>query len=304
MKNTVLIIMISMLTITGCHPKREVKFTNNESVLDFYKQYSEFTDPGEYAYLYENLPDSLPELCSLIKSQFIHPYAELPQYSEQIPKERWNESVKYPSVKSVLQGLLSYDSAGLVNNRLPENRLVVICRQNAILLTSILKHRGIPARVRAGYATYIIPNFHTSHTICEVWNKNDKRWMLVDPSMNMIDFSRERFDFGNESWLKMQKKEIDPNLYGIPGRYTGMVSILAIFCTDLATVLGIEYTIYQYAQILEYAFQKDKQLSSEHIEMLNRISELMKSLDAENLSKLQGIYTKTPEIQITKSFKR
>jgi hypothetical protein len=83
-----------------------------------------------------------------------------------------------------------------------------------------------------------------------------------------------------------------------------MVSILAIFCTDLAMVLGTEYTIYQYAQILEYAFQKDKQLSSEHIKMLNRISELMKSLDAETLSKLQGIYTNTPEIQITKSFKR
>jgi len=49
----------------------------------FYKQYSSFTDPGEYSYLYKNLPDSLPELCSLIRSQFIHPYAELPQYRDQ-----------------------------------------------------------------------------------------------------------------------------------------------------------------------------------------------------------------------------
>jgi hypothetical protein len=57
------------------------------SVLDFYRQYSIFTDPGEYAYMYKNLPDSLPELCSLIKSQFIHPYSELPQYREQLPKE-------------------------------------------------------------------------------------------------------------------------------------------------------------------------------------------------------------------------
>jgi hypothetical protein len=53
---------------------------------------------------------------------------------------------------------------------------------------------------------------------------------------------------------------------------------------------------------LDYAFDKDKQLTSEHIEMLNEICELMKSLDAVNLSKLQEIYNNTPVIQITKSF--
>ena len=186
MKTTVLIFMISILTITGCNSQQNVKLTKNiqfnDSVLDFYKQYSSFTDPGEYAYLYKNLPDSLPELCSLIKSQFIHPYAELPQYRDQIPKERWNESVKYPTVKSILKGLLSYDSRGLVKDRKPEDRLVLGCRENAILLASILKYRGIPARVRYGHATYLIPGFHTSHVICEVWNENEKRWMLVDPS--------------------------------------------------------------------------------------------------------------------------
>ena len=138
MKTTVLIFMISILTITGVNSQQNVKQTDNiqfsGSVLDSYRQYSSFADPGEYAYLYENLPDSLPELCSLIKSQFIHPYEELPKYREQIPKERWNESVKYPIVKSILKGLLSYDSRGLVKDRKPENRLVLDCRENVILL--------------------------------------------------------------------------------------------------------------------------------------------------------------------------
>ncbi|TET69660.1 MAG: hypothetical protein E3J56_09270, partial [Candidatus Aminicenantes bacterium] len=85
---------------------------SDNSILDFYRQYSSFTDPGKYEYLYENLPDSLPKLCSLIKSQFIHPHAELPKYRDQIPKERWNEALKYPTVKSILEGLLSFDSRG------------------------------------------------------------------------------------------------------------------------------------------------------------------------------------------------
>ena len=45
MKTTILIFMISILTITGCRSQQKVKFTDNKSVLNFYKQYSSFTDP-------------------------------------------------------------------------------------------------------------------------------------------------------------------------------------------------------------------------------------------------------------------
>jgi formylglycine-generating enzyme len=275
---------------------------DNISVLDFYRQYSSFTDPGEYKYLYKDLPDSLPELCDLIKSQFIHPYAELPKYREQIPKERWDELLNYPTVKTILKGLLVYDSRGLVIDRKPENRLVLGCREYAILLASILKYRGIPARVRCGHATYLIPGFHASHTICEVWNEDDKRWMLVDPGMNMVDFSKNEFDFSNDAWLQMQKNEIDSNIYGNPGQYSGFVSILAKVNMDLASILGNEYPIYQYAPILDYALKNDNKLNAEQIETLNKISKLMNTLDAQNLSKLQEIYNSTPQIQITKTF--
>jgi hypothetical protein len=271
------------------------------SVLDFYRQYSFFTDPGKYEYLYEKLSDSLPELCRLIKSQIIHPYNDLPKYRELIPQERWNEAFSYPSVKSILEGLVSYDSSGFINNRKPEDRLVLGCNQNAILLASILKFRGIPARVRTGHATYIMPGFHISHTVCEVWNENEIRWMLVDPSMDMVDYNREKFDFSNELWLKLQNEEIDPNLYGIPRRYTGLVSIVGKVCTDLASILGTEYPIDQYAPILDDIFQNN-QLSSKQIETLNKISELMKLIDSESLSELKEIYNNNPEIQIKKSF--
>lgn len=295
-------LMISILIATGCYSQKNTYEQADNSVLNFYRQYSSFTDPGEYAYLYENLPDSLPALCSLIKSQFIHPYGELNKYREQIPKERWNEMFSYPSVKSILEGLVSLNSSGLTKERKPEDRLVLGCQQNAILLASILKYRGIPARVRCGHVTYLIPDFHTSHTICEVWNEDENRWMLVDPSTDRIDFSHEKFDFSYDAWLQMQNGEIDPNQYGIPSRYSGFVSIVAKVNTDLASVLGTEYPINQYAPMLEYAFENDDQLTAEHIETLNNISELMKSLDADNISKLQDIYNNTPEIQITKSF--
>ena len=295
-------LMISILITTGCYGQKAMSEQADNPVLHFYLQYSSYTDPGEYAYLYDNLPDSLPALCSLIRSQFIHPFGELNRYREQIPKERWNEMYSYPSVKSILAGLVSHDSSGLTRERKPEDRLVLGCQQNAILLASILKYRGIPARVRCGHVTYLIPDFHTSHTICEVWNADENRWMLVDPSTDRIDFSDKEFDFSYEAWLQMQNGEIDPKLYGIPRRYSGFVSIVGKINTDLASVLGTEYPVNQYAPMLEYAFANEDQLTAAHVETLNRICELMKSLDAENLLTLMEIYSGTPEIQLTKSF--
>jgi formylglycine-generating enzyme required for sulfatase activity len=312
-KNSILIFLI--LTVTGCGiqgnsqesaapaQNKKVVYAGG-SLLDFYRQYSSFTDPGEYDYVYENLPDSLPELCRLIKSQFIHPYTDLPKYRDQIPEERGNEFLKYPTVKSLLEGLLSYDSRGLVKDRKLEHRLVLGCRHYAILLASVMKYRGIPARVRSGHATYIIPDFHTSHTICEVWNEHENRWILADPGMDMVDFNRAKFDFSYDVWLQLQNEEIDPNLYGIPGKYSGFVSIVGKVCHDLAYILGTEYAIYQYAPLLDYARKHNNNLTAEHITSLNRISELLKSIDSENLLKLQEIYDNTPEFQMTRSFRK
>ena len=70
MKKTILLCIISILAATGCGASQTRlsadKLKSEADVLDFYRQYSEYTDPGKYAYLYETLPDSLPELCNLI----------------------------------------------------------------------------------------------------------------------------------------------------------------------------------------------------------------------------------------------
>jgi hypothetical protein len=292
MNNTLFILLFTFLmeicssqtslVKSDLHLINSTKEPVDTTLLAFYRQYSEYTDPGEYAYLYEGLPDSPQELCRLIKSQYINPN-ELPMYEGQISKERSIDMMKYPTVKLALEGLLSYDSSGLVQNRQPENRLVLICRDNSILFASILKYRGIPARVRYGFASYLMPGFHASHVICEVWSEDKNRWMLVDPSTNMVNFSRDQFDFGNDVWLKLQEKEIDANLYGVPDRYIGLVPITMVVCTDAASILGTEYPTYKYPPILDYVFQNNNQLTVEHIETLNRLSKLMNSMSCTGL---------------------
>ena len=312
-------LMIAGVVTTGCRPDPEtsenkVKPAVNErvddSVLQFNRQLGTYTDPGKYKHLYKGLPDSLPEVCQVVRSQTIHPFAELPRFRDQGPTERWieslrnpwHESLKYPTVESILGGLQSFDPAGLVPNRKPENRLVLGCRENSILLASILKSRGIPARVRYGFAPYLMPGLHSSHVICEVWNEGEKRWMLVDPTTNMVDFSRDKFDFSNEVWQKMRQNKIDAKLYGPGGEHNGLPSIIQLLCHDLASVLGTEYPITQYSPIIDQALKGEGEftLSADQMRMLDEISELMSTVDTGGISKLQVIYRDTPEIQITK----
>ncbi|MGA9291374.1 MAG: SUMF1/EgtB/PvdO family nonheme iron enzyme [Ignavibacteriaceae bacterium] len=312
MKTKIFILIISVMAVFSYaqnNPQNtDGQFLKNKfnkdsiSVLDFYRHYSSFTDPGEYTYMYKNLPDSLPELCRLIKAQIIHPFTDLKKYRNQIPKDRSNEDSKYRTVKSILKGLLSYNSRGLVKDRKPKNRLLLTCRYNAILLASILKYRGIPVRVRYGFATYIVPGFHVGHSICEVWNANENRWMLVDPTMNMVDFNREKFEFGNNVWKKYIKKEIDPAKYGAMG-HTGKSMIVGVLNYDIASLLGTEYTYFQHSPLMKQTFNSEEQLSGKQIKLLNMISDLMTSINAKNLSKLQEIYDSTPLIQITKTLK-
>ena len=301
MRNTLLLITISILTLSGCNAQHQFEFTDEKSVLDFYCQYSSYTNPGKYEYLYENLPDSLPALCQLIQKQFMHIVAEYPSYKDVMPSESRYDINKYTTIESILEALYHKDSNGLTLNRKPEDRLVFSCQNYALMLTSMLKYKGIPARVRYGHATYLIPDYHASHVICEVWNKTETRWMLVDPNVNMIDFERDKFDFSNEAWLQMQKGEIDPNLFGIPGKYSGEGSISGKISADLASVLGTEYPLNMNPPFIESYFKEGKQLSKEQIKILYSISELMQSLNAENLLKLQRIYNSNPEIQVTKS---
>ncbi|WP_431809049.1 hypothetical protein [Brevibacillus agri] len=42
-------------------------------LLQFYTTFTPNTDPGEYGYLFYELPQGLSELCRLIKCQLIHP---------------------------------------------------------------------------------------------------------------------------------------------------------------------------------------------------------------------------------------
>jgi hypothetical protein len=206
--------------------------------LDQYAVQSVRTDPGEYAFMYRDLPPSLDSLCDLVKCQLIHP---LEAREMNLPME---EAIKYghlTSVEEMLQVLLARDDAGLTCKRKTEDRLVLACHHHAMLLTSILRDRGIPVRMRAGYSRYFEKQFGVrfGHVICEVWDEESERWRRVDPDRKIVDIPADGFEYAGEAWGNINRKKVDPSIY-LSSISAGVKGILNLMILDAAFLVKDE----------------------------------------------------------------
>jgi hypothetical protein len=268
-----------------------------DTVLDFYRRFSVDTDPGEHTKLYLGLPESLEELCRLVKCQLIHPFQAQPYAHVLTPERRFDEQ-KYTTVKAMLAGLISYDPNGLVFTRKPQHRLVLSCRFYSILLASILKHRDIPTRCRYGFGRYIAADkdMRVCHVICEVWNKEQQRWMLVDPILGMVDFPAHQFEYATQSWQRLRQGKVNPEKYGVAGT-TGNYHILDMLCHDVAAVLG-EELLYKERPPVSLDKELDViKMEQDQLELLDTLASLLQEPD-QNLKALRDLRNKHTCLQV------
>jgi hypothetical protein len=266
-------------------PKQQHK---NKATRAQYQNYGPYTDPGEYVNAFDDLPKELEALCTRIKAQFIHPIADLPKYRHCLPEGRVNEDQDYPTVKALLAGLQARDPRGIVADRPPEDRLVVSCRYHALLLAAILKYRGIPVRIRYGFASYLAPGRHIYHVICEVWNSEEKRWMLVDPDRNIVDFPRTKFAFAWEVWQQYRQDNLNPAFYGVAD-WWGPHPILDVLCHDMTAVLGHEHIYWEHPPVSSDPQIDVAQLPDEQLEVLNQLAILLQTPELHH-QELQLLY--------------
>jgi len=251
----------------------------SDNVPDRHLGYSSYTDPGEHVRLYDDLPESLHDLCALIKTQLIHPF-EVEQFAGDIPEDHMYGDEKLPTVSLMLEELLKRDGRGLTASRKPGDRLVVACVHHSMLLASILRHRGIPVRIRAGYATYIGggKNLRVSHVVCEVWDEERNIWILVDPDRRRIDFPRREFEFAHETWSRLRKGGLGTERY--ISRYgTADRATVHLLCHDLAYVLGTEEPYWDDPPIVSRIESSISELSADELETLDRLATLLEEPD-------------------------
>jgi len=237
--------------------------------------------------MYSNLPRSKERLCVLIKCQLIHPF-DLAKFERELGREWRFEDLDFADARSMLDGLIERGAAELSFTRSPSERLVVACWHHAALLASMLRHQGIPVRMRAGFARYIgrDSGLHVGHVICEVWDGQRGRWCLVDPDREKVDFSRREFEFASEAW-KSLRSGADISGYR-SAHYEGVAAIVHLLALDARSVLCVELPYWYDPEIVQASSDGLGALDTEQLSLLDRVASCLSDVDA-SLRELEAI---------------
>ena len=128
------------------------------------------------------------------------------------------------STREVVERILQIDPAPLVQERSGPDHMVGVCRHFTTLHVSLLRHAGIPARARVGFARYFSPRWE-DHWITEWWDGT--RWVRTDAQVgpaaaeilgmkfDPADQPPGEFLTGGEAWLACRNGDEDPAQFGI-----------------------------------------------------------------------------------------
>ncbi|MEM7028440.1 MAG: transglutaminase-like domain-containing protein [Chloroflexota bacterium] len=263
--------------------KAEMRSHNVQSVPIIRPKYGS----GQYLHLYDKLPTSLDALCDLIQRQLIHPWSGKPQ-----PKNRQYTPQKNITVATMLEQLIELNPAGLVMSRTLDQCVIGACRENALLLTSILRYQGVPARMRAGWAKYISskPDQFADHWVVEVWHEAENRWMWVDSDPKKIDFAPNEFQAAGDAWLDIRQQRASPETYRAK---TDLFYVKLNLGHDFNTILGTGPHYWEAPPLFHIPLD---QMGKRHLHLVDQVATLLKAPD-QNLAKLQNLQSKEPLLQ-------
>jgi hypothetical protein len=194
-------------------------------LLNYYAQPGPMTDPQDQAHLLADLPTDIPSLVKVVQGVMVHIFwAE--RYGLTLSAERKQE-VNLRFIPKILARINELDSQPLTVARPLAKKFVGNCRDHTTLLCAILRQQGVPARARCGFSAYFEPGTYEDHWVCEYWNADQKRWIMVDAQLDQfqrdelkitfdpLDVPPDQFVSGGRSWQLVRSGKVAPNLFGI-----------------------------------------------------------------------------------------
>lgn len=287
-------------------------------VLNHYLEFSSFTNPGCYEkQLKKNLPNNIRKMGLLIRKQIIHrvtlkngntgsnadiKYGDM----KKVPWYRQAEDDYFPTAAAILAELYRRNKRGFVKNRKEKDRLILTCRFVSILMASILKSKGIPARVRSGFAPYFkgFGNKSVDHWINQYWDKKQKRWITIDVDGSLEDYldfnpynmPRDVFDFSADAWLAVRKGKADENYFWNAGGFEGLNVIAWELFYDFYCLMNNEII---YLHLPKYIWGNFDKLSEKELKEIDELAHLMKKPD-KNFEELRKIWQTKKKFRILK----
>ena len=262
----------------------------------FYSRQSDLTDPGRQAHLYEDLPLDVPGIARVVRGLIIH-FNMGKANGICINDERREADTR--RVELILGRIQELDGRPLTESRSPEKRFVGCCRDYAVLLTSMLRHRGIPARARCGFARYLGPEMHYDHWICEYWHERELRWVMVDAEMldeaertlhpihfDPIDVPHTQFLTAGKVWQMCRIWRADPKRFGLHRGDCGLGYVASQLVRDLACLNKVEMLAWDTWGLAHTAFDY---LWESDLRLLDRVASITLAGN-EALPELRALY--------------
>jgi hypothetical protein len=270
------------------------------NALTFFTQPGPMTDPGKYATLLDNLPTNIGDLCKVVQGTTVHVFwAE--RYGLKLGEQRKSE-VQLRTLQKRLARTLELDDRPLSVPRQPEKRLAGNCRDFSVLLVSILRHQGIPARARCGFGAYFFPGHYEDHWVAEYWDAQQQRWILVDAQLdslqcevlkvpfNPLDVPRDQFVGGGRAWQMCRSRQADPDSFGIFDMH-GLAFVRGDFVRDVASLNKIELLPWDCWGIIE----KEQVDDPADLAFLDKLAELT-AWDIPDMESVQRLYETDPRL--------
>jgi hypothetical protein len=270
--------------------------------LEYYTRPGFMTDPGEHADLLEDLPTGIPALCQVVQGLLLHVYwAE--RYGVELSEERQRE-IEIRQVSEMLARIQGMDDRPLAVERPLERKLVGNCRDFSVLLCAMLRHRGVPARARCGFGAYFTPGMYEDHWVCEYWNGDEGRWVMVDAQLDALqrevlgipfdpcDVPRDQFLVGGKAWRMCRAGGADPEKFGIFDMH-GLWFIRGDLVRDLLALNKVEVLPWDGWGLIA---KEEQSLSAGDIALLDRVAELT-LVDDPPFAEVRAIYERDARLR-------
>ncbi|MDY6875585.1 MAG: transglutaminase-like domain-containing protein [Chloroflexota bacterium] len=274
--------------------------------LEYYACPDLITDPGEQAELFNGLPTHISALCHVVQGVLLHIFWT-GRYGVELSEERKQE-VNIRQVSHMLARIREMDDQPLTVARPPGKRLVGNCRDFSTLLCAMLRHQGVPARARCGFGTYFEPGHYEDHWVCEYWNTDEERWVLVDAQLDALqrkalqirfdphDVPRDQFLVGGKAWQMCRTGEAAPDNFGIFDMH-GMWFIRGDLVRDLVSLNKTEVLPWDSWGLIA---KEEQGLSAEDTALLDHIAALTLAIavDDKAFSEVRAIYENDERLRL------
>jgi hypothetical protein len=182
----------------------------------FYSSHSTYSDPGGHR---ETLMRGGVEPRSI--ARWIGSFMQHPRGPESKERGFTPEQAKDLELRSAAEILSVAAKRGLSKGVPARPKVGGVCRDFALLAASRFRDCDTPARLRVGFADYLLPGYWEDHWLCE-WHDGG-RWRRLDVefgaadgiSFDASDVPRARFVTASEAWFRIKDEPEIARQFGV-----------------------------------------------------------------------------------------